>query len=167
MEPSEPPALRRRDQHLRTLFSGKKQGALSMNQDPVQDIHRFLESWPDSPDGAKQAFVRLKDHLASAEAVRLSFEQRQGITSSLRATQNQQTMRPLFVMVDVIEDEPRWLSVCFYADLVSDPQELGDEVPDGLLGEDAVCFDLEGYDEDQLKYLEARIDEALANLPES
>ncbi len=63
-------------------------------------------------------------------------------------------------MVDVIEDDPRWLSVCFYGDSISDPDEKGDFVPKGLLGEDAVCFDLEAYDEEDLGYLEGRIDEA-------
>ena len=45
-------------------------------------------------------------------------------------------------MVDIIDDDPadRWLSVCFYDELVDDPKGLGDEVPGGLLGEDAKCF---------------------------
>jgi hypothetical protein len=33
-------------------------------------------------------------------------------------------------------------------------------VPEGLLGEDAVCFDLEEFDEAAIKYVEARLDEA-------
>jgi len=129
-----------------------------------QDLKNFLDGWPESSDQNKQAFVRLKEHLAGHSDVRLEFEQRPGITSSLRATQRTQTERPLFVMVDVIEDTPRWLSVCFYADLISDPEERGDEVPEGLLGEDALCFDLEAYDDKALEYVQARMDEALHSL---
>jgi hypothetical protein len=63
-------------------------------------------------------------------------------------------------MVDVIEDNPRWLSVCFYGEMISDPEEAGDYVPEGLLGEDAVCFDIEAFDAERLAYVMARIDEA-------
>jgi hypothetical protein len=65
-------------------------------------------------------------------------------------------------MVDIIDDDPenRWLSVCFYDDLVSDPEERGDFVPKGLLGEDARCFDLDEADEDAVGYVAQRIREA-------
>jgi hypothetical protein len=63
-------------------------------------------------------------------------------------------------MVDVIEDNPRWLSVCFYDEMITDPEEKGDFVPEGLLGEDAVCFDIEELDEELIRYIEIRLDEA-------
>lgn len=63
-------------------------------------------------------------------------------------------------MVDVIEDAPRWLSVCFYGEMITDPDEQGDFVPEGLLGEDAICFDIDQYDDALLQYVEARLDEA-------
>ena len=63
-------------------------------------------------------------------------------------------------MVDVIEDDPRWLSVCFYGDMISDPEEKGDFVPGGLLGQDARCFDINQYSEEELRYIKARMDEA-------
>jgi hypothetical protein len=44
--------------------------------------------------------------------------------------------------------------------MISDPDEAGDFVPEGLLGEDAVCFDIEAYDPQRLAYVTARIDEA-------
>ena len=55
---------------------------------------------------------------------------------SLRAANAKNDERPLFVLVDVVDDEPeaRWLSVCFYADMVNDPNELGDFVPSGSWG---------------------------------
>jgi len=55
---------------------------------------------------------------------------------------------------------PRWLSVCFYGETVSDPEERGDLVPGGLLGEDGLCFDVENGSDDFIDYLIARINEA-------
>ena len=52
------------------------------------------------------------------------------------------------------------LSVCFYADMIQDPDELGDFVPGGLLGEDACCFNLDENDEAMRDYIRARIVEA-------
>jgi hypothetical protein len=71
-----------------------------------------------------------------------------------------------FVMIDIIDDdsENRWLSVCFYDDMVKDPDEKGDFVPGGLLGEDGLCFDLDEHDEDMILYIEERIDEAHAKI---
>lgn len=65
-------------------------------------------------------------------------------------------------MVDVIDDDPanRWLSVCFYGEMISDPDENGDFVPEGLLGEDALCFDIDAWEDDLLVYVEKRLDEA-------
>ena len=79
----------------------------------------------------------------------------------MRAVHENQTDKSLFVMVDVIEDQPRWLSVCFYAVMVSDPDEKGDWVPEGLMGEDAICFDMEEYSEVGISYIESRMDEAI------
>ena len=63
--------------------------------------------------------------------------------------------------MDVIEDvDGRWLSVCFYADTVSDPEERGNLVPLGLLGEDGYCFDVEEPDTVLEAYVLERIDEA-------
>jgi hypothetical protein len=64
--------------------------------------------------------------------------------------------------MDVIDDDPenRWLSVCFYPDMITDPEEKGVLIPLGLLGEDGYCFDLEEWDADYLQYLETRLNEA-------
>jgi hypothetical protein len=123
-------------------------------------LETFLSEWTDTPEGNRKAFARLRDFLADMQDVVLDFKPRPGVTYSLRATHDAQRDRDLFVMVDVIEDTPRWLSICFYADLVTDPEEKGDDVPEGLLGEDATCFDLESYDEAELAYVEARLREA-------
>ena len=66
---------------------------------------------------------------------------------------------------DVVDDEPeaRWLSVCFYADMVNDPDELGDFVPSGLMGKDACCLNLEEDDPAMRDYILARLGEAAAS----
>ena len=69
------------------------------------------------------------------------------------------------MLVDVVDDEPeaRWLSVCFYADMVNDPEELGDFVPSGLMGKDACCLNLEEDDPAMRDYILARLGEAAAS----
>ncbi len=68
-------------------------------------------------------------------------------------------------MVDIVDDDPgkRWLSVCFYGDSVTDPEEAGNLIPGGLLGEDGYCFDLYANDPETVAYLKKRIDEAHGN----
>ena len=130
-----------------------------MNQES-QTLDEFIADWTDTAEKTRAAFLRLKDFLGAQADVSLKFIPRPGVTYSLRAVHARQTEKPLFVMVDVIEDQPRWLSVCFYGEMIQDPEEHGDYVPAGLLGEDAVCFDLEAYDETMLAYLETRLKEA-------
>lgn len=130
-----------------------------MDKAMEQAMQSFLATWVDGPDGNKSGFLRLQGLLSSLNGVASEFIARPGITYSLRGIAGG-GKRPLFVMIDVIEDQPRWLSVCFYGDQVSDPQELGAFVPGGLLGEDACCFDLETSTEAMLAYIEARIGEA-------
>ncbi|QTA78220.1 Uncharacterized protein dnl_04370 [Desulfonema limicola] len=126
----------------------------------IKELELFIENWTDTEEENKKAFVRFKDYLAAMPGVILDYVPREGVTYSLRAVHENQKDKSLFVMVDVIEDEPRWLSVCFYGEMISDPDDIGDFVPEGLLGEDAMCFDLEEYDEDKISYIEARLDEA-------
>jgi hypothetical protein len=125
-------------------------------------LEAFLNDWPDGPQRTRDAFVRLKKALDTLEQVSFDFVGRPGITYSLRARHARQQKRDLFAMVDVIDDDPsnRWLSVCFYAEMITDPEELGDFVPGGLLGEDACCFDLEAWDDSQIGYIEQRLAEA-------
>jgi hypothetical protein len=122
-------------------------------------VEAFLATWADSPDRNKQGFIRLTDVLFGKEGVALEFYPRPGVTYSLRAAVPGHS-RPLFVMVDVIEDQPRWLSVCFFGDMVQDPEEQGAFVPGGLLGQDALWFDLDACTEEAVSYVMARIEEA-------
>jgi hypothetical protein len=126
----------------------------------LKTLQPFIDDWNDTEEGNKKAFIRLKTHLETKAGVRFEFIPRPGVTYSLRATHAQQKQRALFVMLDVIEDDPRWLSVCFYGEMIADPEEQGDFVPEGLLGEDAICFDIDQYDDALLQYVESRLDEA-------
>ena len=116
------------------------------------ELATFLETWTTDPNNAKDAFVRFKDFLLTTPDVRFDFK-----------AKNDE--RPLFVLVDVVDDEPeaRWLSVCFYADMVNDPDELGDFVPSGLMGKDACCLNLEEDDPAMRDYILARLGEAAAS----
>jgi hypothetical protein len=127
-----------------------------------QELEAFLERWEDTPQGIKDAFVRLKENLAIKTEIRFAFKARPGVSYSLRAAHAHQKERVLFVIMDVIDDDPknRWLSVCFYPDMINDPEERGNLIPWGLLEEDGYCFDLEAWDEEYLRYLEVRQDEA-------
>lgn len=127
------------------------------------ELNAFIENWPETAEKNKAVFSRLREYLASKEGVALTFIPRPGVTYSLRAKHANQKKKELFAMVDVIEDTPRWLSVCFYEEMVSDPEQRGDSVPGGLLGEDALCFDLEKWDEELIRYIEARLGEACGN----
>ncbi|MBC16680.1 MAG: hypothetical protein CL942_06480 [Desulfovibrio sp.] len=128
------------------------------------ELNDFVAQWTEDPAQVKDVFVELKALLETMDDTQIQFNARPGITYSMRGMKASETKRPLFVMVDVIDDDPsdRWLSVCFYGDLITDPEELGDIVPGGLLGEDGHCFDVEGP---EIKdYVIARVKEARASL---
>lgn len=126
----------------------------------MEGLKLFIDGWQESGDQNKKGFLELKKSLEKLDNVTLEFVARDGLTYSLRAKHSLQNSRSLFVMVDVIEDQPKWLSVCFYADMITDPDEKGDFVPEGLLGEDALCFDVDVYEESFIRYLISRIGEA-------
>lgn len=131
-----------------------------MKKEAAQALTAFIDGWKETPEKNRSAFLRLKNYLSEKEGVRLDFNPRPGVTYSLRAVHENQKDKQLFVMIDVIEDDPRWLSVCFYGDMILDPQERGDFVPEGLLGEDAICFDLEQWNDELIQYIEARLNES-------
>lgn len=134
----------------------------------LENLATFCNAWSTDPLNAKAAFEEYRQIL-NQEGVSFSFKARPGVSYSLRAKHTRQTKRDLFVLVDVVDDEPdsRWLSVCFYADMVLDPKELGDFVPQGLMNEDALCFNLDADDAEQKDYIAARLREALHNAEKS
>ena len=124
----------------------------------------FLDSWIVDSNGIKPVFTSMYEYLRACDGVSLEYKGRPGVSHSLRARHAAQNKRELFVLVDIIDDEPgaRWLSVCFYADLVTDPEERGDVVPKGLMGEDACCFDIYLLDDTTERYMLQRLQEAAA-----
>ncbi len=127
----------------------------------MEELKKFIEDWKDSGAKTKEGFILFKEMLESKGDVELELNARPGISYSLRGKRKNQS-RPLFVLLDVIDDNPdeRWLSVCFYGEMIEDPDEKGDFVPGGLLGEDGHCFDLEEGSQENILYLKDRIDEA-------
>jgi hypothetical protein len=125
-------------------------------------VDEFLQQWAETPEQTRKAFLELRQHLLQKERMSFEFVARPGVSYSLRARHLHQSRRPLFAMVDVIDDDPahRWLSVCFFGEMISDPDERGDFVPEGLLGEDAHCFDIDAWDDALMAYVMARLDEA-------
>ena len=122
----------------------------------------LIASWERDPIGARHVFSDWRSMFQGMPEIEISFKSRPGISHSLRLRHKNQTRRNLFALIDVVDDDPdnRWLSVCFYADLVSDPEERGDLVPAGLDGEDAMCFNMDEADPDLVAYIRTRLEEA-------
>jgi hypothetical protein len=128
-------------------------------------MKKFIADWEETDTRTKQAFTELWDHLNSLTDISLEFNARPGVSYSLRPRHANQTDKSLFAMVDVIDDDPkeRWLSVCFYGEMITDPEEAGDLIPEGLMGEDGYCFDLYEYDAQEILYLKERLTQAHEN----
>ncbi|HCR12101.1 hypothetical protein [Solidesulfovibrio sp.] len=128
----------------------------------MSELDAFIADWQDDPNGVKAAFLRLKKVLESLNEATVSFVPRPPASYSLRAEPPRG--RPVITMVDVAAlDGERFLSVCFYADTITDPDERGDLIPGGLLSKDGYCFDLDSGDDADVSYVEARIFEAAAS----
>lgn len=134
----------------------------------MKEINDFIDNWTDTGSGNRQAFVEIYEHLKTLEDVTFEFNARPNVSYSLRPRHQSQKNRSLFAMVDVIDDDPdeRWLSVCFYGEMITDPDEAGDLIPEGLLGEDGYCFDLYEYDKGEIDYLKQRLSQAWENARE-
>ncbi len=134
----------------------------------MKQINDFIENWTETDSKNRQAFIELYDHLKTLENISFDFNERPKLSYSLRPKHTSQKNRSLFAMVDVIDDDPeeRWLSVCFYGEMITDPDEAGDLIPEGLLGEDGYCFDLYEYDKDEIEYLKQRLTQAHENAKE-
>ena len=129
----------------------------------IEALEELIANWDDCD--AKMAFLAFRQALTEVDGVVVEFNDRPGITYSLRGLNPVRTTRPLFALIDVIDDDPdqRWLSVCFYEDMVTDHGRQGDCIPQGILGEDARCFNVDEGDEDLVTYVADRIREAGRN----
>ena len=132
----------------------------------MEKINTFIDNWKEDALGLKPAFVSYFEDLKAMANADIEFNERPGISYSLRGMHKNGNDRPLFVMIDVIDDDPkeRWLSVCFYGDTIADPDEEGDLIPEGLLGDDGYCFDLDQADESLTAYVRNRIQEAYSSM---
>jgi hypothetical protein len=130
----------------------------------VEEIETFFENWPGSHQPMRDTFRLLYRELSVMDGVTCSFNARPGVSYSLRPCYNKLAAREFFAIIDVIDDEPenRWLSVCFYKDMIRDPEERGECIPGGLAGSDGYCFTLDGDDKELAGYLVARLHEARA-----
>jgi len=133
-----------------------------MSNTTIETIDQLITQWQTDSNNIKRDFLFLKNNLDKKSSIKLEFVARPGVSYSLRAAHTAQKKRSLFVMVDIIDDDPenRWLSVCFYGEMITDPDEKGDLIPQGLLGEDGYCFDHEEGNDADIAYIQARIDEA-------
>lgn len=134
----------------------------------MNELNELLETWTDTESKTKQAFLEIYEHLQTLENTSFDFNARPNVSYSLRPRHNSQKNRSLFAMVDIIDDDPaeRWLSICFYGEMITDPDEAGDLIPEGLLGEDGYCFDLYEYDKDEVAYIKQRLSQAHENARE-
>lgn len=131
----------------------------------LQEFASFLSSWKESGQEMAKVYESLYEAVAALPGVSFSFMPRPGLTYSLRPVQESQKERTFFAIMDVIDDEPeeRWLSICFYGDMVTDPEERGDLVPNGLGNADGYCFDMYSPDAELTAYLVDRIKQAHAS----
>ncbi|EFL52422.1 conserved hypothetical protein [Solidesulfovibrio fructosivorans JJ]] len=127
----------------------------------MTELEAFIDHWTDDSNGVKKAFLRFKSVLEGLCEVSVSFVPRPPASYSLRAEPPRG--RPVITMVDVASlDGEKFLSVCFYADTITDPEERGDLIPGGLLSKDGYCFDVDSDEDNVVSYVEARIFEAAA-----
>ena len=124
----------------------------------------FMAQWSQDPGRVKTALQKILNILLANKGTVLYFHARPGVSYSLRASvaHRDPKHRPYYAIVDIVEEPHgnRWLSICFYADTVSDPEDMGNLIPKGLLHEDGYCFDVDSCDEQVLSYLKDRINEA-------
>lgn len=136
--------------------------AIKEEQGTRESIEALLDSWRQSAEAMADCFRTFYHSLAAMDGVRLQFTARPGVSYSLRPWRANPAGREFFAIVDVIDDDPgeRWLSVCFYGDMISDPGQLGELIPGGLGGNDGYCFNLYDPDPEMVDYLGTRLREA-------
>ena len=128
----------------------------------AQEIESFFKGWKGDMQPMRDWFQLLYKELLSMKGVSLTFVSRPGVSYSIRPVHENQTKRDKFAIIDVIDDDPedRWLSVCFYEDMITDPNELGELIPGGLSGSDGYCFNMYDNDEAVGRNLLERLKEA-------
>lgn len=138
---------------------------MSVNAATIEEVDNFLNGWQSADEGMKNCFAELLSCVRNLDMVTLEFVARPGVSYSLRPKHDKQVERNLFAIIDVIDDNPdeRWLSVCFYGDMITDAEKRGEIIPGGLAGSDGYCFDVDSPDESMTDYLKKRLVEACGN----
>ncbi|PID76334.1 MAG: hypothetical protein CSB24_07100 [Deltaproteobacteria bacterium] len=129
-------------------------------------VDEFIDGWGAQSLEAREFFAQLKIGLEKFADTSLCLLARPGVSFSLRPQRSSQVSRDFFAIIDVIDDDPadRWLSICFYADTITDPEGKGDIIPGGLAGKDGCCFDVYSFEAEIFDYIMARLAEAWENV---
>lgn len=129
-----------------------------MSRNDAVSIREFFATWNDGSEMRKFC-ESLYAHMALLPGVGIGFVSRPNVSHSVRMTDGDGN---ILALLDVIDDDPaaRWLSLCFPDHLVSDPDDAGDVVPQGLSGKDARCFSVDAIFPETEGYMKARLDEA-------
>lgn len=126
-----------------------------------KEIEAFINSWQEANAWAKDGFLALYRHVAAMAGVEMQFVGRPGVSFSLRPRGVNQNDGGFFAIIDVIDDPAeRWLSICFYGDMITDPEGRGEVIPGGLAGADGYCFDVSDDEPGMIDYLKVRCREA-------
>jgi len=127
-----------------------------------QELEAFVNGWEDDNSAVRQGFLDLYRHVRALAGVTVDFVGRPGVSFSLRPRGGRQRQGEFFAIIDVIDDDPeaRWLSVCFYGEMITDPENRGEVIPGGLAGADGYCFDVAGDEVGVIDYLQERCREA-------
>ncbi|KAB2891816.1 MAG: hypothetical protein F9K32_02410 [Desulfobulbaceae bacterium] len=128
----------------------------------IEEIEAFIDGWQGANAWAKEGFLALYRQVSAMSGVELYFVGRPGVSFSLRPRGEKQNAGEFFAIIDVIDDDPaeRWLSVCFYGDMITDPEGRGEVIPGGLAGADGYCFDVIFDEPGTIDYLSERCREA-------
>lgn len=129
----------------------------------IAGLNEFIASWNADPFNVKNSFLEYKGIFENDPRFSMKFVSRPGVSHSLRVfTPKRADGSNIAALIDIVDDEPEnpWLSVCFFASLVTDPEELGDFVPEGLEGKDAICFNLDENNPKLAQYIGERLKEA-------
>ena len=132
-------------------------------QSSEAEIASFLRGWESGEKQHAKKWLQLfLSTVKAMDNIELQFVSRPGVSYSIRPKNRIWKDRDFFAIIDVIDDDPaeRWLSVCFYSDMISDPEERGEVIPGGLAGSDGYCFDMVEDDERLAYYIVDRLAEA-------
>jgi hypothetical protein len=94
------------------------------------------------PGGLARACEELTRCAAHMAAIAIEVITRQGVFHSFRAAliaPGERRVRPIYFLVDVV------VSVCYYEDEITDPEERGNPIPEVMFQETGYCIEVETY----------------------